>query len=96
MTVARRLQVEVAYALPQRQTLLPVTVPEGTTVAEAITLSAIRDQHPEIDPDAPPVGIFGERVRLDHRLENGDRVEIYRPLTVDPKEHRRQRARGKR
>lgn len=96
MTLPRRLQVEVAYALPQHQTLLQVDVPAGATVAEAIRQSAIRDRHPEIDLAVQPVGIFGQQVALDHVLEDGDRVEIYRPLTADPKEHRRQRARQRR
>lgn len=88
------MEVEVAYALPQRQTLLRVTVPERSTVAEAIRLSGIRRRHPEIDLAVNRVGVFGELVTPDHTLEEGDRVEIYRPLEADPKEHRRRRARG--
>ncbi|MCK8515778.1 RnfH family protein [Methylonatrum kenyense] len=87
------LEVEVAYALPSRQTLLRIEVAPGTTVAAAIAQSAIQRHHPEIDLAKQAVGIFGEQVPLDRVLEQGDRVEIYRPLLADPKEHRRQRAR---
>ena len=86
------IRIEVAYAIPERQVLLAVDVPVGCTVAEAIELSAIRQEIPElvVDPDA--VGIFSKKAALDHRLDEGDRVEIYRPLIADPKESRRKRA----
>ena len=86
------IRIEVAYAIPERQVLLAVDVPAGCTVAEAIELSGIRQEFPEmlVDPDA--VGIFSKKVALDHRLDEGDRVEIYRPLIADPKESRRKRA----
>ena len=86
------VRIEVVYAIPQRQVLLAVDVPAACTVAEAIELSGIRQEFPEmvVDPDA--VGIFSRKVALDHRLAEGDRVEIYRPLIADPKESRRKRA----
>lgn len=86
------LRVEVVHATPQRQVLLAVTVPRGCTVAQAIERSGIRTHFPglAVDPDA--VGIFGRKVPPDHVLQEGDRVEIYRPLLADPKEVRRQRA----
>ena len=79
--------MEVAYAAPDRQWLIPVTVAPGTTAREAIALSGILEKCPDIDTSS--IGIFGEAVEHDHRLEAGDRVEIYRPLTAEPKEVRR-------
>jgi hypothetical protein len=85
------MAVEVAYATPGRQLIVKLQVPPGTTVAQAIELSAIRDQFAEIQAQ-PVVGIFSRKVALDHPLSAGDRVEIYRPLMADPKEARRQKA----
>jgi len=85
------LAVEVAYATPVRQVILRLQVPPGTTVAEAIDASGVREQFAEIGAH-PVVGIFSCKVALDHVLASGDRVEIYRPLLVDPKQSRRQRA----
>ena len=87
-----KIRVEVAYATPDKQTLLSIEVPTACTVAEAIGLSAIREQFPEIGMDPGVVGIFSRKVPLDHVLRDGDRVEIYRPLICDPKEMRKQRA----
>lgn len=86
------IQIEVAYATPHRQSLLSLPVPEGSTVAEAIEQSAIRDEFPELKTKIKAVGIFSRKVPLDHVLRAGDRIEIYRPLIADPKEMRRQRA----
>jgi len=86
------VHIEVAYATPDKQVLLGVSVPAGTTVAEGIEQSAIRDEFPELNMDIKAVGIFSRKVPLDHVLREGDRIEIYRPLIADPKEVRRQRA----
>jgi putative ubiquitin-RnfH superfamily antitoxin RatB of RatAB toxin-antitoxin module len=86
-----RIRVEVAYATPARQTLLELEVEAGTTVGEAIGLSGIEAAHPEIDIPSVQVGIFGKLASRDAVLEEGDRVEIYRPLLADPKETRRRR-----
>jgi uncharacterized protein len=86
------IRVEVVYALPQVQTLLVVTVPAGTSAAEAVRLSGILDKHPEIDLPGARLGIFGKHVKPDTPLRERDRVEIYRPLVADPKEVRRRRA----
>lgn len=91
-----RLSVEVVYALPGRQVLLALEVEPGTTVSQAIEQSGILGAFPALDPLSSPVGIFGRRVKRDAVLEHGDRIEIYRPLVVDPKDSRRRRARGKR
>lgn len=90
------LSVEVVYALPDRQVLLPLEVEPGTTVCQAIEQSGIMRAFPHIDPAGGPVGIFGRRVSHDTVLRDGDRIEIYRPLIADPKDSRRQRARRKR
>jgi uncharacterized protein len=86
-----RIRVEVAYAAPARQTLLELEVAAGTTVGQAISLSRIESAHPEIELSSARVGIFGKPVSRDVVLEEGDRVEIYRPLLADPKDARRQR-----
>jgi putative ubiquitin-RnfH superfamily antitoxin RatB of RatAB toxin-antitoxin module len=86
------IHIEVAYATPERQVLLDLSVPAGTTVAQGIEQSAIRDEFPELNMDIKAVGIFSRKVPLDHVLREGDRIEIYRPLIADPKEVRRQRA----
>lgn len=86
------IKVEVAYALPERQTLLRLEVPEGTTAEEAIQRSGILDRHPEIDLAVSKIGIFAKPVPASRVLREGDRVEIYRPLIADPKAVRRQRA----
>ncbi|MGD9708322.1 MAG: RnfH family protein [Halothiobacillaceae bacterium] len=86
------IPVEVAYALPERQTLLRLEVPEGTTAEEAIRRSGILDRHPEIDLAASKIGVFAKPVPASRVLREGDRVEIYRPLIADPKAVRKQRA----
>ena len=86
------LTVEVAYALPDRQIIIPVNALAGITAREAILASGILDIFPEIDLDTSKIGVFGRHVHQHARLENHDRVEIYRPLIADPKQLRRQRA----
>lgn len=86
--------VEVVYALADKQKLLRLSVPEGTTVREAALRSGLDAHFPGLDLAAAPLGIFGKAVpRPEERvLEDGERVEIYRPLIADPKEVRKQRA----
>ena len=86
------IEVEVAYARPDEQVILPLRVPAGTAIEDAIRRSGILDRFPEIDLAANKVGVFGKVGRLDQALAEGDRVEIYRPLIADPKEARKQRA----
>jgi len=86
------IKVEVAYALPDEQTIIPLSVPEGTTAHTAIDLSGLLVTYPSIDLTLQKIGIFGRLITLETRLEEGDRVEIYRPLLVDPMEARRLRA----
>ena len=99
MTDAELITVEVAYALPHRQQLIELQVPQGTTAFEAVQLSGIVAQFPEIDLESAKMGIFGQalgtkglKLPKEHVLEMKDRVVIYRPLIVDPKEVRRLRA----
>ncbi len=86
------MMVEVAYAKPEKQVIIPLEVDEPCTVEKAIALSKIKKQFPEIDLDKNKVGIFGKVARLTDTLREKDRVEIYRPLIADPKESRRARA----
>ncbi len=86
------VQVEVAYAKEREQALLSVEGKQGLTVQEAIERSGILRRFPEIDLKKNKVGIYGKLTKLDHPLESGDRVEIYRPLIADPKEQRKKRA----
>ena len=86
------MTIEVAYALPDTQTLLVVDVPEGTTLIDAIMHSGIMEKHPEIDLNSAKTGIFGKMAKADAVLRAKDRVEIYRPLIAEPKESRRQQA----
>jgi putative ubiquitin-RnfH superfamily antitoxin RatB of RatAB toxin-antitoxin module len=79
------MKVSVTYALPERQSWLEVEVPEQATVRDAIEASGIGRAFPTLDLTTQKVGIFGKTVSLQARLEPGQRVEIYRPITADPK-----------
>ncbi|MBI3443864.1 MAG: RnfH family protein [Magnetospirillum sp.] len=79
------MKVGIVYALPSRQVWLNIDVPEGATVKDAIEKSGILHQFPEIDLETQKVGIFGKPTTLDIVVEEGARIEIYRPITVDPK-----------
>ena len=87
-----KIRVEVAYALPHRQALIAVEMEESGTVDEAIQCSGVLAAFPGIDLQRAKVGIFGRLVSLGTRVQDGDRVEIYRPLIVEPKHGRRMRA----
>lgn len=86
------MRVEVVYALPERQFLRALELEEGCTVEQAIKASGLLTLRPEIDLTSNKVGIFSRHAKLDEILQEGDRVEIYRPLIADPKELRKQRA----
>lgn len=91
--MSEHIDVEVSYALPDRQDVLKVRVPAGATVRDAIEASGILEKHPEIDLNgANKVGVFAKLTRLDTVLRERDRVEIYRPLIADPKAVRKKRA----
>jgi putative ubiquitin-RnfH superfamily antitoxin RatB of RatAB toxin-antitoxin module len=85
------LSIEVCYALAQAQTLIALRLPAGATVRDAIAASGIAERHPEIDLATAKVGVFGKLAPLDAPLADHDRVEIYRPLIVDPKVARQRR-----
>lgn len=86
------IRVEVIYALPDQQPILQVRLAEGATVEEAIQASGVLEAYPDIDLGRNKVGIFSKLVKLDEKVRDRDRVEIYRPLIADPKEVRRKRA----
>jgi putative ubiquitin-RnfH superfamily antitoxin RatB of RatAB toxin-antitoxin module len=87
------LYIEVTHAAtPEEVIVIPLQVRPGTTVAAAIRLSGILQRCPAIDLNINRVGIFGRPVAAEAHVEDGDRIEIYRPLRADPKEARRRRA----
>lgn len=86
------IRVEVAYARPDEQLIVPVEVPEGATLEQAILLAKIQERFPEIQLETAKVGVFGKLSKLSATVRAGDRVEIYRPLLADPKAVRKQRA----
>jgi putative ubiquitin-RnfH superfamily antitoxin RatB of RatAB toxin-antitoxin module len=88
----KMILVEVAFALPHRQALISLELPLGTTAMEAARRSGIASQFDDVDLENATLGIFGQIVAHGQVLRDGDRVEIYRPLTADPKAVRRARA----
>lgn len=91
-TTTTKIPVEVAYAEPDHQVIIPLMVDEGTTIEQAIKLSGVLDTFPDIDLSVNKVGVFSKLGKLDQTLREKDRVEIYRKLIADPKEVRKQRA----
>ena len=89
--MSARLSIEVCYAAPQAQTLIALELPEGATLQQAIEASGILRRYPDIDLGTQKVGVFGKLKTLDTVLADHDRVEIYRPLLVDPKLSRQRR-----
>jgi putative ubiquitin-RnfH superfamily antitoxin RatB of RatAB toxin-antitoxin module len=89
------IKVEVAYAKPEKQIILKIELPIGSSAYTAISVSGLLPCFPEIDLTSNQIGIFGKPCSLDQVLRDGDRVEIYRPLIADPKEARRHRAADK-
>ncbi|PQQ40019.1 RnfH family protein [Photorhabdus luminescens] len=86
------INVEVVYALPDRQYLRTVKLAQGATVKQAIVASGLLTLRNDIDLQKNKIGVYSRSVKLTDILEEGDRVEIYRPLLADPKEMRRKRA----
>lgn len=96
------ITVEVAYALPDRQRILELQVPVGTTAMEAVRQSGIEQLFPELEVEKANLGVFSQVLGTkglapasDYQLRERDRIEIYRPLIADPKEARRKRAEKK-
>ena len=90
--MAEMLNIEVCYALPNKQELVRVKLPEGALVQQALEASGLFDKYPEIDLKKNKFGIWNKLSKVDSALRDKDRVEIYRPLIADPKEVRKQRA----
>lgn len=90
--VKDKISVEVAFATPTKQLIIPVGLPAGASVHEAITDSDILESDFDIDLKNTSVGIYGRVCKLDQILKDGDRVEIYRPLMLSPMDARRNRA----
>ncbi|MEW2739750.1 RnfH family protein [Providencia sp. PROV130] len=92
MYTVSEVNIEVTYALPEKQVLLSVKVKEGATIEEAILASGILALRDDIDLKKNKIGIYSRPAKLTDLVQDGDRVEIYRPLIADPKELRRKRA----
>ncbi len=99
MSAKRFMEVEVAYALPDRQLIRKLQVPAGCSALEAVRQAGLEEEFPGVDPETAAMGIFSQpldgRVRplpAEYVLEPGDRVELYRPLQIDPKQARLARA----
>ncbi len=95
----KEVAIEVAYATAQRQCVIPLTVGEGMTAYEAVLESGILDQFDAINPDRDPMGVYGQLLDgmsrpspKEYLVQQGDRIEIYRPLIIDPKQARLDRA----
>ncbi len=102
LTGAPKIDVEVAYALPNKQELIVISVQKGTTAIAAVLASGMISKYPEININEAKMGIFskpldGKHLPLpaDYQLEDKDRIEIYRPLLLDPKQARLLRAQKK-
>lgn len=94
--MVKNIYVEVAYATPTLQKIIKIEVPANCSIETAIDKSGILEIFPEIDLTKQKVGVFSKAKQLTDVVEEGDRIEIYRALLLDPKEARRQRATKKR
>ena len=90
--VHNKIHVEVAYAAEDRQEIISVEIDAGSTIERVIDCSGILEKFPEIDLMRQNVGVFSKQKKLTDLVEEGDRVEIYRPLLIDPKDARRKKA----
>ena len=89
------VSVEVAYATPVKQLIINIELSISSTIRMAIEHSGILHIFPEIDLTKQKIGIFGKERLLSDRIKAGDRIEIYRPLLIEPKEIRRRKAKNK-
>jgi putative ubiquitin-RnfH superfamily antitoxin RatB of RatAB toxin-antitoxin module len=89
------LEIEVVYALAGEQSIVRLHLPDGSTVADALASSGLLESRPELGA-ACKVGVWGRVAPRTQMLKDGDRVEVYRPLTADPKLARRRKAEGER
>ena len=90
--MADEIVVEIAYAEPSRAILRQLTLPAHSRVADALNLSAIVSEL-RLEMSQLTLGIWSKPVTADTVLTDGDRIELYRPLTIDPMDARRKRAR---
>ena len=86
------MQVEVVFALPDRQELLVVELQDGATVGTAIERSKLAQQFPGVDFNSLQAGVWGKPATREHVVREGDRIELYRPLEMDPRDARRLKA----
>jgi putative ubiquitin-RnfH superfamily antitoxin RatB of RatAB toxin-antitoxin module len=86
------VSISVIYALPETQALVRLDVSPGTTVEQAVELSKLADRFPEIRSIPLQCAVFGRHVPLSYAVQDGDRIEVLRPLRIDPKEQRRRAA----
>lgn len=86
------IRVEVVYALPEKQTVIELQLPDGSTARDAVAASGLGAVYPDVDFGALKLGVWAKLVKPETPLRDRDRVEIYRPLIADPKEVRKQRA----
>ena len=91
--MSETIHIEVAYALPEKQRIVKLDVPSGTTALQAVSMSQLDEVFDDlvVGPDIK-LGVWGKAVTGDRVLAMGERVEIYRPLLIDPKEVRKARA----
>ncbi len=92
MSDDNRLRLEVVYATPERQCLIEILVSRGTTCEEAVRLSGVGNNFPADNVESLPIAVWGRVVSGDARVSNGDRIEILRPLDIDPRDARRELA----
>lgn len=88
----KNIKVEIVYAQPGKECLLAIELKHECTIEEAIHHSGILTMFPDIDLAKNKVGVFSQLKKLSDRVCDGDRIEIYRPLLIDPKEARRKKA----
>ena len=86
---SKLITVEVVFALPEQQLVQTLQLLPGTTAATAVQLSGLQSRFPDFDFTAATLGVWNKQVATDHIVIDGDRVEIYRPLPMDPREARR-------
>lgn len=90
-SISEILAIELVYALPHKQEIVALRLPQGATVRQAIMASGLLDKYPEIDLAKNKLGIFSKLAKPETVLRDRDRVEIYRPLLVEPKGARQRR-----
>ncbi|MDD2864077.1 MAG: RnfH family protein [Methylococcaceae bacterium] len=85
------MNIGVCYAEAERQLWVRLEVPDESTIQEAIELSGVLKQYPQIDLTTQKVGVYGKLAKLDAPIREGDRIEIYRKITADPQQVQRRR-----